>query len=124
MEHNCIIHTVKEFRTEALFKLTHNRVDDIIVFEQLDKESIKEIARRLLSKLSKRVGEMGIELDFDESAVEKIADEGFDPVYGARPLKRAIQSQIEDKLSEEMLEGRIKAGEKYTCRYDGENFTF
>ncbi len=101
-----------------------NRIDDIIVFEQLNKENIKEIARRLLATLSKRVGDMGIELSFDESAVEKIADEGFDPVYGARPLKRAIQSQIEDKLSEEMLEGKIKAGEKYTCRFDGENFVF
>lgn len=109
----------KCFRPEFL-----NRVDDIIVFEQLKKDDIKEIAKRLLSTLSKRVGEMGIELDFDESAVEKIADEGFDPVYGARPLKRAIQSQIEDKLSEEMLEGKIKAGEKHTCKYDGEKFIF
>ncbi|MBR6531932.1 MAG: ATP-dependent Clp protease ATP-binding subunit [Clostridia bacterium] len=109
----------KCFRPEFL-----NRVDDIIVFEQLKKDDIKEIAKRLLSTLSKRVGEMGIEISFDDSAVEKIADEGFDPVYGARPLKRAIQSQIEDKLSEEMLEGRIKAGEKYTCTYDGEKFVF
>ncbi|MBQ3128816.1 MAG: ATP-dependent Clp protease ATP-binding subunit [Clostridia bacterium] len=109
----------KCFRPEFL-----NRVDDIIVFEQLKKDDIKEIAKRLLTTLSKRVGEMDIELEFDETAVEKIADEGFDPVYGARPLKRAIQSQIEDKLSEEMLEGKIKAGEKYTCRYDGEKFTF
>ena len=109
----------KCFRPEFL-----NRVDDIIVFEQLKKDDIKEIAKRLLSTLSKRVGEMGIELDFDESAIGKIADEGFDPVYGARPLKRAIQSQIEDKLSEEMLEGKIKAGEKYTCRYDEDRFVF
>lgn len=109
----------KCFRPEFL-----NRVDDIIVFEQLKKDDIKEIAKRLLSTLSKRVAEMGTELEFDESAIEKIADEGFDPVYGARPLKRAIQSQIEDKLSEEMLEGKIKAGEKYTCKYDGEKFTF
>lgn len=109
----------KCFRPEFL-----NRVDDIIVFEQLKKDDIKEIATRLLSTLSKRVAEMGIELEFDESAIEKIADEGFDPVYGARPLKRAIQSQIEDKLSEEMLEGKIKAGEKYTCSYDGEKFVF
>jgi ATP-dependent Clp protease ATP-binding subunit ClpC len=117
---NAVMGELKKcFRPEFL-----NRVDDIIVFEQLDKESIKEIARRLLSKLSARVGEMGIDLQFDETAVEKIADEGFDPVYGARPLKRAIQSEIEDKLSEEMLEGKIKAGEKYTCRYDGEKFTF
>ncbi|MBP3447071.1 MAG: ATP-dependent Clp protease ATP-binding subunit [Clostridia bacterium] len=109
----------KCFRPEFL-----NRVDDIIVFEQLKKDDIKEIAKRLLTTLSKRIGEMDVELEFDETAVEKIADEGFDPVYGARPLKRAIQSQIEDKLSEEMLEGKIKAGEKYTCRYDGEKFLF
>ncbi len=109
----------KCFRPEFL-----NRVDDIIVFEQLKKDDIKEIAKRLLSTLTKRVAEMGIELDFDESAIEKIADEGFDPVYGARPLRRAIQSQIEDKLSEEMLEGKIKAGDKRTCRFDGEGFTF
>ncbi len=101
-----------------------NRIDDIIVFEQLKKDDIKEIARRLLNTLAKRVKDMGIDLDFDESAIEKIADEGFDPVYGARPLKRAIQSKIEDKLSEEMLEGKIKAGEKYTCKFDGENFIF
>ena len=109
----------KCFRPEFL-----NRVDDIIVFEQLKKDDIKEIAKRLLSKLSHRIKDMDIELDFDESAVEKIADEGFDPVYGARPLKRAIQSQIEDKLSEEILEGKIKAGEKHTCSYDGEKFIF
>ena len=109
----------KSFRPEFL-----NRVDDIIVFEQLSKENIKEIARRLLSTLSKRVSGMGIEIDFDESAVEKIADEGFDPVYGARPLKRAIQSKIEDRLSEEMLEGRIKAGEKYTCSFKEDMFVF
>lgn len=109
----------KCFRPEFL-----NRVDDIIVFEQLSKENIKEIAGRLLSTLSKRVGEMGIELVFEDSAVEKIADEGFDPVYGARPLKRAIQSKIEDKLSEEMLEGKIKAGEKYTCSFKDNEFIF
>lgn len=109
----------KCFRPEFL-----NRVDDIIVFEQLKREDIKEIAGRLLDTLSKRVREMDIEISFDESAIEKIADEGFDPVYGARPLKRAIQSKIEDKLSEGMLEGKIKAGGKYTCRFDGENFVF
>ena len=107
----------KCFRPEFL-----NRVDDIIVFEQLSKDNIKEIAKRLLDTLSKRVKGMNIELSFEESAVEKIADEGFDPVYGARPLKRAIQSQIEDKLSEEMLEGKVKSGGKYICRFDGEKF--
>ena len=107
------------FRPEFL-----NRVDDIIVFEQLGKEDIKEIARRLLKTLKNRVHDMGIELDFDDSAIDKIADEGFDPVYGARPLKRAIQSQIEDRLSEEMLEGRMTSGNKYICKHKDDSFVF
>ena len=109
----------KSFRPEFL-----NRVDDIIVFEQLKKEDIKEIASRMLGVLQKRVADMNIGLTFDDSAVEHIADAGFDPVYGARPLRRAIQSQIEDKLSEKMLDGEITAGTKYTCRYDGTEFVF
>ena len=109
----------KCFRPEFL-----NRVDDIIVFEQLNKDNIKEIAHRLLETLKKRVHDMGIELDFDESAIEKIADEGFDPVYGARPLRRAIQSQIEDKLSEEMLDGHITAGNNYVCKNTDDGFVF
>ena len=118
--HDAVMGELKQcFRPEFL-----NRVDDIIVFEQLKKEDIKEIAGRLLKVLAKRVGDMDITLEFDESAVEQISDAGFDPVYGARPLKRAIQSQIEDKLSEEMLEGKVKANEKYVCKYDGESFVF
>lgn len=109
----------KCFRPEFL-----NRVDDIIVFEQLNKDDIKEIARRMLKTLKNRVHDMGIELSFDNSAIEKIADEGFDPVYGARPLRRAIQSEIEDKLSEEMLDGRITSGNKYICKHTDDGFVF
>jgi ATP-dependent Clp protease ATP-binding subunit ClpC len=109
----------KCFRPEFL-----NRVDDIIVFEQLNKDDIKEIARRMLKTLKNRVHDMGIELSFDDSAIEKIADEGFDPVYGARPLRRAIQSQIEDKLSEEMLDGSITSGNKYVCKHTDDGFVF
>lgn len=109
----------KCFRPEFL-----NRVDDIIVFEQLNKDDIKEIARRMLKTLKNRVHDMGIELSFDDSAIEKIADEGFDPVYGARPLRRAIQSEIEDKLSEEMLDGKITSGNKYICKHTDDGFTF
>lgn len=90
------------FRPEFL-----NRVDDIIVFQRLTKENIKEIASRLLAVLQKRVEDMGIEVTFSDEAVSKIADAGFDDVYGARPLKRAIQSRIEDALSEEMLKGNV-----------------
>ena len=109
----------KCFRPEFL-----NRVDDIIVFEQLNKDDIKEIARRMLKTLKNRVHDMGIELSFDDSAIEKIVDEGFDPVYGARPLRRAIQSEIEDKLSEEMLDGRITSGNKYVCKHTDDGFVF
>lgn len=109
----------KCFRPEFL-----NRVDDIIVFEQLNKDDIKEIARRMLKTLKNRVHDMGIELSFDDSAIEKIADEGFDPVYGARPLRRAIQSEIEDKLSEEMLDGKITSGNKYICKNTDDGFVF
>lgn len=101
-----------------------NRVDDIIVFHRLNKENINEIAKRMLATLSKRVKELDFELEFAENAVEEIGKAGFDPVYGARPLRRAIQQQIEDKLSEEMLEGKLKAGKKYTCAFENGAFEF
>ncbi len=107
------------FRPEFL-----NRVDDIIVFHQLGKEDINEIAKRMLAVLSKRVKELDFELDFAENAVEEIGKAGFDPIYGARPLRRAIQQQIEDKLSEEMLEGRLEAGKKYTCVFENGTYEF
>lgn len=107
------------FRPEFL-----NRVDDITVFHSLEKSDISEIARRLLETLSGRVGQLGIALTFDESAVEKTADAGFDPVYGARPLKRVIQREIEDKLSEQMLEGKVTVGKKYLCKAENGEFVF
>ena len=107
------------FRPEFL-----NRVDDIIVFQRLTKENIKEIASRLLAVLQKRVEDMGIEVTFSDEAVSKIADAGFDDVYGARPLKRAIQSRIEDALSEEMLKGNVKKGGKYICNVKDDKFGF
>ena len=107
------------FRPEFL-----NRVDDIIVFQRLTKENIKEIASRLLAVLQKRVEDMGIEVTFSDEAVSKIADAGFDDVYGARPLKRAIQSRIEDALSEEMLKGNVKKGGKYISDVQDDKFVF
>ena len=101
-----------------------NRVDDIIVFRQLMQNDIEEIAKRMLSSLKKRVAQLNIEVDFSEEAVKKIADAGFDPVYGARPLRRAIQSKIEDTLSELMLDGKVKAGSSYICNVNEEVFTF
>ncbi len=107
------------FRPEFL-----NRVDDIIVFRKLQKEDIKQIAKHMLDSLAKRVASMQITISFDDAAVSNIADAGFDPVYGARPLRRAIQSKIEDKLSEEILEGRINPGDTCVCKADGKEFVF
>ncbi len=109
----------KAFRPEFL-----NRVDDIIVFHQLKKEEITEIARKMLDGLKKRAENLEVTIDFDDSAVEELANAGFDPVYGARPLRRTIRSKIEDTLSEKLLDGSIKAGEKVVCSFKDGNFTF
>ena len=107
------------FRPEFL-----NRVDDIIVFHALTKPDIDKIARKMLESLTKRAKEMDITIEFTDVLVEKIGEAGFDPVYGARPLRRAIQSKIEDKLSEEMLEGNIHAGNSYLCDYEQDKVIF
>ncbi|MBQ2676572.1 MAG: ATP-dependent Clp protease ATP-binding subunit [Clostridia bacterium] len=109
----------RQFRPEFL-----NRVDDIIVFRQLNKDDIKQIAERLLNNLAKRVKTRDITLTFSDAAVEAIANEGFDTVYGARPLRRAIQSKIEDKLSEAILEGTVKDGQQVQCDYSDKGFEF
>ncbi|MDD6728458.1 MAG: ATP-dependent Clp protease ATP-binding subunit [Eubacteriales bacterium] len=99
-----------------------NRVDEIVVFKQLEKDDIKEIARRMLKSLIKRVKDVGTEVEFTEDAISAIADAGFDKVYGARPLRRAIQTKIEDKLSELILENKL--GEKCTVDFKDGEFTF
>ena len=107
------------FRPEFL-----NRVDDIIVFSKLSKPEIKEIAGKMLETLSKRLDTLGVKITFTDSAIEKIADEGFDDTYGARPLRRAIVTNIEDKLSEKMLEADFDSSKPIVCDHDGEQFTF
>ncbi|HIZ16309.1 MAG TPA: ATP-dependent Clp protease ATP-binding subunit [Firmicutes bacterium] len=109
----------KYFKPEFL-----NRVDDIIVFHQLTRENIAEITKRMLSSLSDRVSGMEMSIEFTEKAVELVAKAGFDPVYGARPLRRAIQSRIEDALSEKLLEGEFKAGDKIICDAEDDKITF
>ena len=96
----------RAFRPEFL-----NRLDEIIVFRQLGTEEIKSIAVKMLKQLKGRLADNKIEAEFDDSAVAKIAAEGFDPVYGARPLRREIQSGIEDMIAEKMLEGKISEGD-------------
>lgn len=109
----------KTFKPEFL-----NRVDDIVVFNRLNQADIREIANRMLSGLQDRVRSLEIHVAFDGSAIQAIADEGFDPVYGARPLRRAIQSKIEDELSEQMLNGSVKAGCSYVCAFQDGKFVF
>ena len=101
-----------------------NRIDEIIVFNRLQKEDIQEIAKRMLKSLDKRLAEMDIELSFTDDAISAIADAGFDDVYGARPLRRAIQQKIEDPLSERMLEKKVVSGGRYVADYKNGEFTF
>lgn len=106
----------KQFRPEFL-----NRIDDIIVFHKLEKEQLKEIVTFMVNGLTKRLKEQDIYITLTDAAKEKVADDGYDPEYGARPLTRSIQKNIEDKLSEELLKGEELAGHNVTIDYkDGE----
>ena len=108
----------KSFRPEFL-----NRIDEIIVFHSLEKTHIKEIVSLMANTLKKRLLEHEIEFDLTESAKAKIADEGYDPEYGARPLRRALQKHVEDRLSEELLKGNIQKGQKVKLDVKDNEFT-
>ena len=95
----------KAFRPEFL-----NRVDEMIVFHSLEKEHLREIVTLMSNELTKRLQEQDIDLSLTEEAKLKIADEGYDPEYGARPLRRALQKHVEDRLSEELLRGTVLTG--------------
>ena len=88
-----------------------NRLDDIVVFHPLDKAQIKAIARIQLRGLEKRLGERGLKLEVSDAAFELLGNVGFDPVYGARPLKRAIQQQLENPLAQDILAGKFGSGD-------------
>ena len=101
-----------------------NRVDDIIVFNKLSETDIENIAKNLLETLKARLSELEIGCKFTDDAVKAIAKAGFDELYGARPLKRAIMSKIEDPISEKMLDGSVKAGKTVTVDFKDNEFTF
>ena len=107
------------FRPEFL-----NRVDDIIVFNKLNQKDIEQIAGKMLDTLKKRLHGLGVDITFTDTAVKEIAKEGYDPDYGARPLRRAITTKIEDALSEQMLEGKVSKDNKITCDFKDNAFTF
>ena len=107
------------FRPEFL-----NRIDDIIVFRKLTDKEIERIAQLMLDSLAKRLADIDIRITFTDEAVKEIAKKGFDPVYGARPLKRAISTHIEDNISEEILQSNIKAGDTVECTFENDKFVF
>lgn len=109
----------RSFRPEFL-----NRIDDIIVFKQLDREDIKKIASRLCDSVVKSLKELGITLSVEDSAIDVLVEKGFDVTYGARPLKRAIQSLIEDKMAEKMLEKTFSEGDEVVARGEDGKIVF
>jgi len=110
----------KEFRPEFL-----NRVDEIIVFRPLAEEHLVKIVGLMLKDVGARLWSMGIEFEVTDGAKAKLAEEGNDPTYGARPLRRAVVRLVEDPLSEEYLKGHVKSGEKVRVDYETEKgFTF
>ena len=107
------------FRPEFL-----NRVDDTIVFTKLSSDEIKQIAAKMLENLKKRLLNLNIKAEFTDNTLSRLAEKGFDPIYGARPLRREIQNSIEDALSEKILDGSVKNGDTVVCDFEGDNFTF
>jgi len=119
MKNNVMGELKKTFRPEFL-----NRVDDIIVFHPLDQEHIKKIVGVMLKSLQKRLEQNGITMQVSDEAIAHLAQKGFDPVFGARPLRRAIQTMVEDKFAEQMLEGTVKSGDTVNIGFDGTNLVF
>ncbi|MBR6727902.1 MAG: ATP-dependent Clp protease ATP-binding subunit, partial [Clostridia bacterium] len=107
------------FRPEFL-----NRIDDIIIFNKLTEDNIRAIATLLLREVAERVEKIGISISFDESVATLMAKEGFDPIYGARPLRRAIVRLVEDSFSGAMLEGRFKAGDSVLAKAENDAVAF
>ena len=106
MKENVMEELRRAFRPEFL-----NRIDDIIVFHQLEEKHLQQIVGLMLGSVKDRLKEQNISINFDDKAEKLLAKEGFDLVYGARPLRRAITKTVEDKLSEEILRGNISRGE-------------
>jgi ATP-dependent Clp protease ATP-binding subunit ClpC len=107
----------KTFKPEFI-----NRVDDVIIFNKLTKDDIGRICVNMLDDLSERASSLGMEISFDESAVEKLAQLGYDDKYGARPLRRVITSKVEDMLAQRIVEKQIAQGERVKVKASGEEF--
>ena len=106
----------KAFRPEFL-----NRIDETIVFHTLKKDELAEIVGKMAEQLTKRLAEQHIELELTPAALDKIAEEGYDPEYGARPIRRALQKHVEDRLSEEILKGEVLTGQVVVFDVDADS---
>ncbi|HRH46456.1 MAG TPA: AAA family ATPase, partial [Pyrinomonadaceae bacterium] len=101
-----------------------NRIDDIVVFKQLSKGEIAQIIEVQLEKLRKNLAERGIVIKLDDSAKELLVKEGYDPTFGARPLKRAIQSMVQNPLAVKLLKGEILSGQTVNVSAEGDELNF
>ena len=119
MKENVMGQLKETFRPEFL-----NRIDEIIVFHSLNKEHIKHIVSLMINNLSGRLEQLNIKIEIDDKARELLAEEGFDPMYGARPLQREIRRKIEDKLSEELLKGTINKSDTIKISADNKELVF
>lgn len=119
MKDNVLEELRRTFRPEFL-----NRLDEIIVFHQLDESDLNEIVTLMLKEVGKRLDELDVHVEFLDSAKKQLTKEGLDLNYGARPLRRAIQKAVEDRLSEEMLKGSIKKGDNVVVDTEGKELIF
>ena len=97
------------FRPEFL-----NRIDEVVIFHSLNKEELHQIVKLMARTLLQRIADQGIQVKITPAAIDVVAGAGFDPEYGARPIRRALQTQIEDRFSEDLLSGAIKPGDQVT----------
>lgn len=98
-----------------------NRIDETLIFHRLEKKELAEIARRMVSAAAERIASLGITLEAEEAAIDTLAEAGFDPAFGARPLRRMIGRSVEDAVAEQFLSGALKAGDCVRLRADGGN---
>ena len=118
--HDAVMEVVgRTFRPEFV-----NRIDDVVVFHALKKESMTAIAEIQLARLRARLAEQDLGLVLDDKAVAALVEQGYDPLFGARPLKRAIQRALESPLSTALLEGRFSPGQTIAVSHDGKEMRF
>ncbi|NLZ32323.1 MAG: ATP-dependent Clp protease ATP-binding subunit, partial [Firmicutes bacterium] len=109
----------RTFRPEFL-----NRIDEIIVFHPLNEEHIKQIVGIMIDELNRKVAEYNLKVEVTPEAREALVKEGFDPAFGARPLRRVIQKRLEDNISEEMLQGKISPGDTIVVSHENGEYKF